>query len=282
MQGNHDILSLTQPDIVKEVHRATSQPAATSSAPTPSPRRRLRRPTFGPRRSAYELNCAGRKIARESPTHSATRHAASWQAAWGRPTARPALSPDVNQPGFRNVSFDELVQSYTEAIRGLRPVAPTCSDRNVFDTLNAKAAIYAAHCQPHAQPARCPSIISGTITDASGRTLSGQTCEAFLYSIEHANPWRRLELRARRRAVAPYVASSHSRHSGVSAHPNAGLPNAFGEYDQTPSTWPASSASSPSRLAQHRGRLLRHHARAHTRHRATVAKRNRARAGHTR
>ena len=154
------------------------------------------------------------------------------------PTSRTAsLSPDVNRPGFRAISFDELAAAYRDAAAGLiEGGADVLMVETIFDTLNAKAALFAIEDEFEARGARLPVMISGTITDASGRTLSGQTAEAFWYSLRHAQPLSiglncalgAKELRAHIDVLAQ-VADVH-----VSAHPNAGLPNAFGGYDETP------------------------------------------------
>ena len=187
------------------------------------------------------------------------------------PTSRTAsISPDVNDPGFRNTSFDELRGTYREAVEGLIDGgADVLMVETIFDTLNAKAALFAIEEVFEARGARLPVMISGTITDASGRTLSGQTAEAFYASVAHAPAAvDRPQLRARREGPAPArrrcwrsIADGY-----VSAHPNAGLPNAFGEYDETPeemaatlkrvraspacSTWSAAAAAPRRRTSR--------------------------------
>ena len=154
------------------------------------------------------------------------------------PTSRTAsISPDVNDPGFRNTSFDELRDTYREAIEGLIDGgADTLMVETIFDTLNAKAALYALEEAFDARGGRLPVMISGTITDASGRTLSGQTAEAFHASLAHARPLSiGLNCALGADAMRPHVETlSQVADCYVSAHPNAGLPNAFGEYDETP------------------------------------------------
>ncbi len=154
------------------------------------------------------------------------------------PTSRTAsISPDVNDPGYRNTSFDELRATYREAVEGLIDGgADTLMVETIFDTLNAKAALYAIEEVFDARGARLPVMISGTITDASGRTLSGQTAEAFHASLAHARPLSiGLNCALGASDLRPHVeALSDVSPYYVSAHPNAGLPNAFGGYDETP------------------------------------------------
>jgi len=156
------------------------------------------------------------------------------------PTNRTAsISPDVNDPGYRNVSFDQLVESYTEALRGLIDGgAHIILVETIFDTLNAKAALFAIEQYWDQHDLRLPVMISGTITDASGRTLSGQTTEAFYNSLRHARPLSiGLNCALGARELRQYVEElARIAEMHVSAHPNAGLPNAFGEYDETPAS----------------------------------------------
>jgi len=154
------------------------------------------------------------------------------------PTSRTSsISPDVNDPGYRNTSFDALRETYREAIEGLIDGgADTIMVETVFDTLNAKAALYAVEEVFEARGGRLPVMVSGTITDASGRTLSGQTAEAFLASISHGKPLAvGLNCALGAKDLREHVETLARVADGyISAHPNAGLPNAFGEYDETP------------------------------------------------
>jgi 5-methyltetrahydrofolate--homocysteine methyltransferase len=154
------------------------------------------------------------------------------------PTNRTAsLSPDVNDPGFRNVAFDDLVATYSEAVRGLLDGgADLLLVETIFDTLNAKAALFAIESHFDSTGIRVPVMISGTITDASGRTLSGQTTEAFWNSVAHSRPLSvGLNCALGARALRQYVQElSRVSPAFVSTHPNAGLPNEFGQYDETP------------------------------------------------
>jgi len=154
------------------------------------------------------------------------------------PTSRTAsLSPDVNDPGFRNVSFEELAENYTEAAIGLiEGGADLIMVETIFDTLNAKAALFALSELFHQRGTRVPVMISGTITDRSGRTLSGQTAEAFYYSVRHARPLSvGLNCALGAADLRPHIQTlANIAECYVSTHPNAGLPNAFGEYDESP------------------------------------------------
>ena len=188
----------------------------------------------------YELNKAGARVAREQcdAVEATTPGQPRFVIGVLGPTSRTAsISPDVNDPGFRNTSFDELRTTYREAIEGLLDGgADTLMVETIFDTLNAKAALYAIEEVFDARGGRVPVMISGTITDASGRTLSGQTAEAFQASLAHARPLSiGLNCALGARDLRPHVeALSEVSPCYVSAHPNAGLPNAFGGYDEAP------------------------------------------------
>jgi 5-methyltetrahydrofolate--homocysteine methyltransferase len=237
LKGNHDILCLTQPGIVQEVHASYLEAGCDIISTNTFTATSVAQADFGTESLCRELNRVGAAIAREVTDKYSTSDQRRYVAGSVGPTNRTAsLSPDVNQPGFRNVTFDDLVTSYREAIEGLAEGgADLLLIETVFDTLNAKAAIYAAQTVNQSLAKPLPLIISGTITDASGRTLSGQTCEAFLYSVEHANPLAvGLNCALGAEQLRPYIGelAQHAK-AAVSAHPNAGLPNAFGEYDQS-------------------------------------------------
>jgi len=237
LKGNHDILCLTCPEIVEEVHRnyleAGSDIICTNTFNATS----VAQADFGTEGICFEINEAAARIARQVADEYASDIKPRFVAGSIGPTNRTAsLSPDVNQPGYRNICFDELVEAYTEATRGLvAGGADILLIETVFDTLNAKAAIFAADVVNKELADPLPLIISGTITDASGRTLSGQTCEAFLYSVEHAKPLAvGLNCALGAEQLRPYVSElAKLSAAGVSVHPNAGLPDAFGEYNQT-------------------------------------------------
>jgi 5-methyltetrahydrofolate--homocysteine methyltransferase len=248
LKGNNDLLSLTQPDIVRAVHRAYLDAGADLIETNTFNATRISQADYALEHVTYELNREGARLVRlECDAKTAqTPDKPRFVVGVLGPTSRTAsISPDVNNPGFRNVSFDELVAAYREAVRGL---VDGGSDivmvETIFDVLNAKAALFAIDEEFEARGARLPIMISGTITDLSGRTLSGQTADAFWYSVRHARPLAiglncalgATELRAYVDILAQ-VADTY-----VSAHPNAGLPNAFGEYDETPEQMAATIA----------------------------------------
>jgi 5-methyltetrahydrofolate--homocysteine methyltransferase len=240
LKGNNDLLSLTQPDIIKSVHGAYLDAGADLIETNTFNSTTISQADYHLEHLAFELNREGARLARETCDAAEARDPSRPRFAIGvlGPTSRTAsISPDVNNPGFRNVTFEELATAYAEAARGLLDGgADILMVETIFDTLNAKAALYAIAQEFARRGTRAPVMISGTITDMSGRTLSGQTAEAFYYSLRHAQPLSiglncalgATELRAYVDALAQ-VAECY-----VSAHPNAGLPNAFGEYDETP------------------------------------------------
>ncbi len=236
--GNNDLLTLTQPAIIAGIHREYLAAGAdiietnTFNANTVSLR------DYGLEELGYELNFESARLARREADAVATAERPRYVAGALGPTTRTAsISPDVNDPGARNVSFDELVAAYLEAARGL---VDGGSDllmiETIFDTLNAKAAIFAVETLFEEHGRRWPVIISGTITDASGRTLSGQVTEAFWDSVRHVRPLAvGLNCALGAKEMRPYVAEmARLADSFVSCYPNAGLPNAFGEYDEAP------------------------------------------------
>jgi 5-methyltetrahydrofolate--homocysteine methyltransferase len=238
VKGNSDLLSLTQPEMIGSIHREYLEAGAdivetnTFSATT------IAQADFGMQELAYELNLAGARLARGACDEAATPDHPRYVAGALGPTNRTAsISPDVNDPGARNVSYDELVAAYHEQARGLVDGgADLLLIETIFDTLNAKAAIFALETLFEERGRRWPVIVSGTITDASGRTLSGQTTEAFWNSIRHVKPLAvGLNCALGAAEMRQYVAElSRLADCFVSCYPNAGLPNAFGEYDETP------------------------------------------------
>lgn len=237
MQGNHDILNLTRPAVVDEVHRSYLAAGADVLSTNTFSATSLAQADFGTAEHARAISRAGAAVARAAADAFSTPDKPRFVAGSVGPTNRSAsLSPDVDKPGFRNINFDELVATYQESMFGLiEGGADLLLIETVFDTLNAKAAIYAAMQVNETRQTQIPLMISGTITDASGRTLSGQTCEAFLYSISHAQPIAvGLNCAMGAEQLRPYVAELAQKCPAfVSVHPNAGLPNAFGEYDQS-------------------------------------------------
>ena len=238
LSGNHDVLNLTAPEHVGRIHenylRAGAHILTTNTfAATP-----LSQKDFGTEDATFEINKAGAAIARTLAEQYSTPDEPRFVAGSIGPTNRSAsLSPDVERPGFRNISFDELVEHYSTALAGLIAGGiDLVLIETIFDTLNAKAAIYAVMEANAALKEPLPIMISGTITDASGRTLSGQTCEAFLNSIAHADPViLGLNCALGAEQLRPYIGELAAKsNAAISVHPNAGLPNAFGEYDQSP------------------------------------------------
>ena len=238
LMGNNDLLSLTQPEVIESIHRAYLEAGVDMVETNTFNSNAISQADYGLEEVVYELNKAGAEIAARACAAFSTPEKKRWVIGVLGPTNRTAsLSPNVEDPGARNVTFDELADGYEVATEGLLDGgADVLMIETIFDTLNAKAAIYAIEQVFHRRNERWPVMISGTITDASGRTLSGQTSEAFARSVAHADPVSvgfNCALGADQ--LRPYV-SELSRWApfGVSAHPNAGLPNALGEYDESP------------------------------------------------
>ena len=239
-RGNNDLLTLTRPDIIRDIHAAYLEAGADLVETNTFNSTAISLADYRLQHLVYELNKEGAALARAACDEAEARDPARPRFVIGvlGPTSRTAsLSPDVNRPGYRAISFDGLKDAYREATRGLIDGgADTLMVETIFDTLNAKAALFAIEDEFEARGARLPVMISGTITDASGRTLSGQTAEAFWYSLRHARPLSiglncalgAKDLRVHVDVLAQ-VADAY-----VSTHPNAGLPNAFGGYDETP------------------------------------------------
>ncbi len=239
LKGNHDMLSITRPEVVAGIHREFLEAGAdiietnTFNATTPS------MSDYGLEELVGEINLASARIARQVADDVARETGQPrFVAGVLGPTNRTAsLSPDVNDPGFRNISFDELVATYGDAARALlEGGADFLLVETIFDTLNAKAALYAISGLTAESGQPVPVMISGTITDASGRTLSGQTTEAFWNSVRHIKPFQvGLNCALGAEDLRPYLTElSTVAQTHVSVHPNAGLPNEFGEYDDTP------------------------------------------------
>ncbi len=238
LQGDNDLLSLTQPDLVREIHAAYLDAGADIICTNTFNGTRISQADYGLEDHCYELNRAAAAVAREAADKAATAGRPRYVAGSLGPTTRTAsISPDVNDPGARNVSFDQLVAAYLEEANGLVDGgADILLIETIFDTLNAKAAIFAVETLFEERGRRWPVIVSGTITDASGRTLSGQVTAAFWNSVRHVRPLAiGLNCALGAEEIRPYVAElARIADTFVSTHPNAGLPNAFGEYDETP------------------------------------------------
>jgi len=239
-KGNNDLLTLTRPDIIRAIHDAYLEAGADLIETNTFNSTSVSLADYRLQHLVRELNFESAKLARAACDAAEAKDPSHPRFVVGvlGPTSRTAsLSPDVNRPGFRAITFDELAQAYLESALGLiEGGADVLMVETIFDTLNAKAAVFAIGDAFEQTGARLPVMISGTITDASGRTLSGQTAEAFWYSLRHARPISiglncalgAKDLRAHV-DVLSQVADTY-----VSTHPNAGLPNAFGGYDETP------------------------------------------------
>ena len=238
LKGNNDLLSLTQPHIISDIHQQYLEAGANiietntfnSNAPSMS--------DYGMEELVYELNFEAAKIARAAADqHQKSNDQEVYIAGTLGPSSRTcSLSPDVEDPAYRNISFDELVTTYSEATAALLDGgADLIMVETIFDTLNAKAALFAIDCVAQERNIDIPIMISGTITDASGRTLSGQTTEAFWHSVRHAKPISvGLNCALGAAELRPFLQKlSQISDCYVSAHPNAGMPNQFGEYDQS-------------------------------------------------
>jgi 5-methyltetrahydrofolate--homocysteine methyltransferase len=240
VKGNNDLLLLTQPHIIRGIHAEYLAAGADIIETCTFNSTAVSLADYRMAHLAYELNFAGAKLARGVCNEYATEDRPRFVAGVLGPTTRTAsISPDVNDPGFRNVNFDELVKGYGEAVRGLLDGgADLLLVETIFDTLNAKAALFAIEQYFEQHAASVPIMISGTITDASGRTLSGQTTEAFWNSMSHANPLSiGLNCALGAELMRPYIEElSRVASCYVSAHPNAGLPNPLSAtgYDEQP------------------------------------------------
>jgi len=240
LKGNNDLLILTRPDAISSIEKAYFDAGADIVETNTFNATRVSQADYGMEELVYELNVEGARLARQAADAKTaeTPDKPRFVAGVLGPTSRTcSLSPDVNNPGYRNVTFDELVENYTEATHGLiEGGSDLILIETIFDTLNAKAAIFAVQGVFEELGFELPIMISGTITDASGRTLSGQTTEAFWNSVRHAKPISvGLNCALGAKELRPYLEElSNKAETHVSAHPNAGLPNAFGEYDESP------------------------------------------------
>lgn len=239
LKGNNDLLSLTRPEIIKDIHRQYFNAGADIAETNTFSGTTIAQADYGLESAVYDINFQSAKIAKEVAQEFAISEPNKPRFVAGSigPTNRTAsISPDVNDPGFRGITFDELVAAYKFQVNALMDGGvDLLLVETVFDTLNAKAALYAIDEVFEDRKTRIPVMISGTITDQSGRTLTGQTTEAFLISIQHF-PLLSVGLNCALGAkmMRPYLKIlNETSPYGVSAHPNAGLPNEFGEYDET-------------------------------------------------
>ena len=242
LKGNNDLLVLTQPDIVRGIHEAYLEAGADIVESNTFNAQTISMADYGMEALAFEINVAAAKLAREAADKytALTPHKPRFVAGAIGPTNRTAsLSPDVNNPGFRNISFDELAAAYSEQTRGLiEGGVDAILIETMFDTLNAKAAGFAVKETFDTLGVELPIMISGTVTDLSGRNLSGQTPEAFWYSLRHLKPFSvGLNCSFGASQLRPPLAQvAKVADTRVSVYANAGLPNAMGEYDETPET----------------------------------------------
>jgi len=243
VKGNNDLLCLTRPDIIQAIHKEYLDAGADIVETNTFNAQAISLADYNMQSLAYEINVTAAKIAKEAireyiaqhPESAGTKFVAG---AIGPMNKTLSLSPDVNQPGYRSVTFDEVSDAYYEQIKGLVDGGvDILLIETIFDTLNAKAAIFAINKYfRDTKKQKLPVMVSGTITDASGRTLSGQTLEAFYISVMHADPISiGLNCALGAQEMRPHIEElSQIAACYVSAYPNAGLPNAMGEYDETP------------------------------------------------
>lgn len=240
VKGNNDLLVLTQPEMIREIHEEYLAAGADIIETNTFNSQRISMADYGMEELSYEINVAAAKIARAAADAwtAKTPDKPRFVAGAVGPTNRTAsISPNVNDPGFRNVDFEELRSAYKEQVIGLiEGGVDIILIETIFDTLNAKAAGFATLEAFKEKGLELPIMLSGTITDRSGRTLSGQTAEAFWYSMRHLRPFSvGLNCALGAALMRPYLADlSHVADVRISAYPNAGLPNAMGEYDETP------------------------------------------------
>ncbi|MGE3334257.1 MAG: homocysteine S-methyltransferase family protein [Rhodospirillaceae bacterium] len=242
IKGNNDVLSLTQPALIRNIHAEYLDAGSDILETNTFSSTRIAQADYGMEDLAYELNVEGAKLAREAADAATAKTPDKPRFVAGAlgPTNKTAsISPDVNDPGFRAITFDELKAAFGEQARGLLDGgADLLLVETIIDTLNAKAALFAIDELFEERGERVPVMISGTITDQSGRLLSGQTAEAFWNSVRHAQPLTiGFNCALGADLLRPYVAEvSRVADTYICAYPNAGLPNAFGEYDEHPHT----------------------------------------------
>jgi 5-methyltetrahydrofolate--homocysteine methyltransferase len=242
LKGNNELLSLTQPDIIKTIHKEYLQAGADIIETNTFNCQAISLADYDMQSLAYEMNVASAQLAKQSVAEHASATGKTTAdffvaGALGPMNKTLSLSPDVNNPGYRSVTFDEVADAYYEQIRGLVDGGvDVLMVETIFDTLNAKAAIYSINKFSRETKQKLPVMISGTITDASGRTLSGQTLEAFYISVMHADPISiGLNCALGAEQMRTHIEElSEIASCYVSAYPNAGLPNAMGEYDESP------------------------------------------------
>lgn len=240
LKGNNDLLSLTRPDIIKAIHAEYLDAGADIIETNTFSGTTIAQADYNLEKAAYDINFHGAKLAKEVCEEFTAKNPNKPRFVAGSigPTnVTLSISPDVNDPGFRNTTFDKMVEAYSEQVKGLiEGGSDLLLVETIFDTLNAKAALFAIENVQNELGTDLPIMVSGTITDASGRTLSGQTTEAFLISVQHANLLSvGLNCALGASALRPYLQILKTKAPFfTSAHPNAGLPNEMGEYDESP------------------------------------------------
>mgnify|MGYP001251858252 CR=1 FL=1 len=240
LKGNNDLLSLTRPEIIKEIHAEYFKAGADIAETNTFSGTTIAQADYGLEDAVYDINYQSAKIAKEVADEFTEKEPNKPRYVAGSigPTNRTAsISPDVNDPGYRAITFDQLVEAYSLQVKALiEGGVDLLLVETVFDTLNAKAALYAIDLVQEELKTDLPIMVSGTITDASGRTLTGQTTESFLISISHMPLFSvGLNCALGAKELRPYLKIMDDKAPFfVSAHPNAGLPNEFGEYDETP------------------------------------------------
>jgi len=240
LKGNNDLLSMTRPDVIKAIHEAYLEAGADIIETNTFSGTTIAQADYGLESAAYDINFHGAKVAKEACDKYTALNPDKPRfvaGSMGPTNMTLSISPDVNDPGYRATTFDKLVVAYKEQAKGLiEGGSDILLVETVFDTLNAKAALFAINEAQSELGTEIPIMVSGTITDASGRTLSGQTAEAFLISVEHSNLLSiGLNCALGANALRPYLQVLKKKAPFfVSAHPNAGLPNEMGEYDETP------------------------------------------------
>ncbi len=240
LKGNNDLLVLTRPDVIKAIHAEYLEAGADIIETNTFSGTTIAQADYNLEKAAYDINYYGAKIAKEVCEEFTAKNPNKPRFVAGSigPTnVTLSISPDVNDPGFRNTSFNKMVEAYSEQVKGLiKGGSDLLLVETIFDTLNAKAALFAIEDVQTELGTDLPIMVSGTITDASGRTLSGQTTEAFLISVQHANLLSiGLNCALGASALRPYLQILKNKAPFfTSAHPNAGLPNEMGEYDETP------------------------------------------------
>lgn len=268
LKGNNDLLCMTQPERIKELHKGYLDAGADIIETNSFNATSIAMADYDMQDLAREINVAAARVARQAADEASTPDKPRYVAGVLGPTNRTAsISPDVNDPGFRNTNFDKLVEAYLEALDGLvEGGIDLILIETIFDTLNAKAAVFAVDQYCYENGLDLPVMLSGTITDASGRTLTGQTTEAFYNSLRHARPISvGLNCALGPMELRPYIEElSRISETYVSAHPNAGLPNEMGSTIWTRPPWPrkfvagqkkASSTSSAAAVAPRRNIL---------------------------